>query len=629
MKDIKVIENIKNYHKLRLAAHKVIAILRDEGLSPLSQRFKRKLIGLTGIDIDYAAWIRRYDTLDAAQQKRMSDLILEFSYQPLISVLMPTYNPPIAFLEAAIRSVQSQLYPHWELCIADDASTNPAVSELLSRYAAADARIKVIYRKENGHISAASNSALGLATGDFVALLDHDDELPAHALYCVANAINRNPKASIFYSDEDKINEKGSRFGPYFKCDFNYELFLAQNMISHLGVYRRTLVEEIGGFRVGYEGSQDYDLALRAIEKIELSQIVHIPHVLYHWRAIPGSTARGVNEKSYAVDAAQRAVQDHLRRRNMDAIVSPVPEIPGYKRVQFRLPPVLPLVSIIIPNRDRADLLSSCIDSIVIKSTYSNYEIIVIDNGSVEAATKQLFARLPVDRVRIIRDDSPFNFSGLNNQGARIAKGELLCFMNNNIKVLTSDWLEEMVSFAYQAEIGCVGARLWCSKGLLRHGGIITGLGGVAGYANLNRLRGEPGYHGRAVLHQSFSVVTAACMVIRRSVFEQVGGFEESLAVAYNDVDFCLRVREAGYRNVWTPYAEMIHHEFATRGYETTPAKRERLEQEVSFMHQRWGEKLFNDPAYSPNLSLKQSNFAYAFPPRKTLTKAYEFCNQS
>ncbi len=269
-----------------------------------------------------------------------------------------------------------------------------------------------------------------------------------------------------------------------------------------------------------------------------------------------------------------------------------------------------------IPTRDRADLLGPCIDSILKRSSYPNFEIIIIDNGSVEPATTQLFTRLPTDRVRVVWDDSPFNFSALNNHGARVAKGEILCLMNNDIEVLTPDWLEEMVSFAHRDEIGCVGARLWYPSGFLQHAGVITGVGGVAGHAHLNLLRGDRGYFNRAVLHQSFSVVTAACLLVRQAVFEQVGGLDESLAVAYNDVDFCLRVREAGYRNVWTPYAEMVHYESATRGYETTPAKRARLEQEMTLLRQRWGEQLFNDPAYSPNLNLKKPDFAYAFPPR-------------
>jgi glycosyltransferase involved in cell wall biosynthesis len=607
------------HYGLVLITHKIIRILRHEGLTGLGHRLKRKIGALMSINGGYTEWIRRYDTLDQAKRNQIRDRILELSYQPLISVVMPVYNPPIPFLEAAIHSVQDQLYPHWELCIADDASTNPEVQALLSRYAEADARIKVIYRKENGHISVASNSALELATGEFVTLLDHDDELSEHALYCIVEAINQHPRAGIIYSDEDKIDASGKRFDPYFKCDFNYELFLAQNMISHLGVYRRTLLEEIGGFRTGYEGSQDYDLALRALEKIEPTQIVHVPHVLYHWRAIPGSTARNVNEKNYAVEAAHQAVQDHLQRCDIEAIVSPAPESPEYHRVQFRLPAGLPLVSIIIPTRDRADLLDPCIDSILNRSSYPHFEIVVIDNGSVEPATTKLFDRLPTDRVRVVRDDSPFNFSALNNYGAQKSKGELLCLMNNDIEISTPDWLEEMVSFAHRADIGCVGARLWYPNGLLQHGGVITGVGGVAGHAHLNLLRGDRGYFNRAVLHQSFSAVTAACLVIRRSVFEQVGGLDESLAVAYNDVDFCLRVREAGYRNVWTPYAEMVHHESATRGYETTPAKQARLEQEMNLLRQRWGEQLFNDPAYSPNLNLKKPDFAYAFPPRNIL----------
>ncbi|WOD40408.1 glycosyltransferase [Nodosilinea sp. E11] len=599
----------------RSSVRSLAIALRRKGLKRLFlDRFEKKYD--PDLDNLYKKWVNLYDTLDDSKREKIRGQIQKFPYHPLISIVMPVYNPPAKFLNAAIESVMGQLYPHWELCIADDASTNPEIRQVLEHHAAQDDRIKVFYRSENGHISEASNSALSLATGDFVALLDHDDELSEHALFCVAKTIVQNPEAEIIYSDEDKIDESGQRFQPYFKCDFNYELFLAQNMVGHLTVYRHTLVEQVEGFRGEFNGSQDYDLLFRAIEQVSTRQIVHIPHVLYHWRAISGSTALSSRAKSYAVEAGRKAVAEHLRRSGVQAEVLPAPSASVYNRVRFQLPSSPPLVSIVIPTRDRSDLLSVCISSILMRTSYPNYEIIVIDNGSVEQATIDLFERLPSQIVRVIQDDSPFNFSALNNRGVQLAQGDVICLMNNDIEVLTPDWLEEMVSFAVRPNIGCVGARLWYPDGSIQHGGVILGLGGVAGHAHLMLREGDLGYFARAVLHQSLSVVTAACLVVRKNVFESVNGLDESLAVAFNDVDFCIRVRDAGYRNIWTPYAEMIHHESATRGYETTPEKQARFSLEVKFMQDRWGEKLNQDPAYNPNLAIDKNVFSYAFPPR-------------
>ena len=565
---------------------------------------------------DYTEWVRRYSTLDDSRRDAMRGKVESFALRPLISVLMPVYNTPPEFLQQAIDSVCAQLYPNWELCIADDASTNSAVRKVLDAARDKDSRIKIVYREQNGHISCASNSALALAEGEFVALFDHDDMLAEDALYWMVEALNRSPDAGLLYSDEDKVNEQNHRYDPYFKSQLNYELLLAQNMICHLGVYRTELVRRLGGFRAGFEGGQDYDLALRVIEQLDPSQVVHVPHVLYHWRAIAGSTALAAGEKNYAADAGRRAVVEHLARVGLEAEVLPAPEAPALNRVRFACPVPQPLVSIIIPTKDRADLLGMCLDSLLERTTYLNYEVIIVDNGSVEPATQKLFARLPAERFRVLRDDSPFNFSALNNHAARIARGSFLCLMNNDIEILTPDWLEEMVSFAARGDVGCVGARLWYPDGRLQHGGCIVGLGGVAGHSHKYFPKGDPGYFRRAVLHQSFSAVTAACLLLRREVFEQVDGLDEKLVVAFNDVDFCLRVREAGFRNVWTPYAEMIHHESASRGDEDTPEKVARFGNEIAYVKARWGDSLLQDPAYSFNLTLDMEDFSYAWPPR-------------
>jgi GT2 family glycosyltransferase len=602
---------------------KVIALARKEGWQGIRPRLVGALQGSQVVTPegqvvdrnDYQTWIKLYDTLDAQEIERIQAEIASFEKRSKISVVMPVYNAPLEFLKQAIESVQAQLYPHWELCIADDASTYEGVRPMLESFAKADPRIKVVFREKNGHISAASNSALELASGDFVALLDNDDLLPAHAFYHVAKVIIANPEAALIYSDEDKINPAGHRYDPYFKCELNYELLLAQNMICHLGVYRRAMLEKIGGFREGFEGAQDYDLTLRVLEQVQPEQVVHIPKVLYHWRAIPGSTALAADEKNYAAIAARKAIEEHLQRTGRGGTVTAAPEAPSLNRVRYALPAHLPLVSIIIPTRDHADILSVCLESVLKKTNYPHFEIIVVDNGSVEQETQQLLASQPQGKVRVVRDDAPFNYSRLNNLAVKAAKGDVVCLMNNDIEVLTPDWLEEMLSFALQADIGCVGARLWYpGEGGLQHGGVVLGVGSIAGHSHKYLPRHQSGYFGRAVLHQSFSAVTGACLVIRREIWEKVEGLDESFAVAFNDVDFCLRVRDAGYRNVWTPYAEMIHHESLSRGQEDNPEKIARFQSEIQRMHQRWATALQKDPAYSPNLTLDSEDFSYAWP---------------
>ena len=531
---------------------------------------------------------------------------------------MPVYNPPLDYLRQAIESVQAQVYPHWEICIADDASPNAAVRELLTELAAQDPRIKLVFREKNGHISAATNSALEIATGDYIALMDNDDLLPPHALAYMALAAHQHPQAGLIYSDEDKVTEDNVRQAPYFKCQFNYELFLSQNMISHFGVYRRSVLEEIGGFRVGYEGAQDWDLALRVIEKVGPENIVHVPRVLYHWRIFPGSTALALEEKDYALKAQIESITSHLQRIGKpDTQVYPAPGIPGLLRIKHRLPDPLPLVSIVIPTRDRVELLSMCVNSILEKTAYPNYQIVVVDNGSTdEKALAYLDSIAKDERVKVIRADIPFNYSALNNMGVAQTDGEYLVLMNNDIEITQTDWLEEMLAFACQPDIGCVGAQLWYPNNTLQHGGVVLGIGGVASHAHKGIPRGNFGYFGRASAHQMFSAVTAACLMIRKSTYQAVDGFDETLKVAYNDVDFCLKVRAQGLRNLYNPFASFIHHESASRGSDQEGSNQQRLAAEAAIMKQRWGALIADDPAYSPNLTLLGDDFSMAWPSR-------------
>ncbi|EKJ4881803.1 glycosyltransferase family 2 protein, partial [Escherichia coli] len=529
-------------------------------------------------------------------------------------IVMPCYNAPVKYLCEAIESVRNQIYSRWELCIADDASTSEETVLKLKEYAALDPRIKITFRSKNGHISNASNSAIELVTGEYVALMDQDDLLPRHALYKVVEAINNQPDVQLIYSDEDKISADGVRCEPYFKADWNRDLFLSQNMFSHLGVFSKSLIDKVGGFRPGLEGSQDYDLVLRCLDHVTENQIVHIPEILYHWRIIPGSTASGGEQKPYAFLAGIRAVQEYLERNNIAAQVEEAKQGMLMLRVKYNLPKQLPLVSIIIPTRNAKALVKQCIDSIFEKTTYSNFEIILVDNGSDDPSSLDYFAELNErDNIRVVRDDGNFNFSRLNNEAVKVAKGELLCLMNNDIEVISPDWLDEMVSQAVRPEIGAVGAKLLYPNDTVQHAGVILGLGGIAGHAHLGIHRNDPGYFGRANLVQNFIAVTAACLVIRKEIYENVGGLnEKDFAVAFNDVDFCIRVHQAGYHNLWTPFAEMYHHESATRGSDLAPEKIERFKQEIKSMELLYGNILFNDPAYNPNLSLDLSFGSFA-----------------
>lgn len=567
--------------------------------------------------VPYPAWIREFDTLTDEVRAAMRMYALRFEYKPLVSIVMPVYNPNSLWLEKAIASVRGQIYPHWELCIADDASTNPAIRPVLERYAQMDKRIKLVFREKNGHISVASNSALALAQGEWIALQDQDDMLAEHALFWVVDAINRHPACRLIYSDEDKIDEMGVRSAPYFKCDWNPDLFYSQNMFSHLGVYHAELVREVGGFRAGLEGSQDYDLALRCIEHIAPEQIHHIARLLYHWRIHTDSTAHSSEAKPYAMLAGERAINEHLVRLGANAKAKAETLGYGY-RIRYPLPECLPLVSLIIPTRNESKLLRQCVESILAKTTYTNYEILIVDNGSDEPATLRYLKGLGSEpRIRVMRDDRPFNYSALNNVAVKLARGEVVGLINNDIEVISPDWLSEMVSHALRPEVGAVGARLWYADDTIQHAGVVLGVHGIAGHVHRFLPKGDTGYCGRAALIQSFSAMTGACLLVRKSIYEAVGGLNEiELQVACNDVDFCLRIREAGYRNIWTPYAELYHHESATRGFDDTPEKQARSAKEVAYMQQRWGKLLQNDPAYSPNLSLDSEDFSLAWPPR-------------
>lgn len=558
---------------------------------------------------NYTDWLARQPELTTEQANAC---LSAFEFQPTVSILLPVYNSDPGYLTACLDSVLAQRYPHWQLCIADDASTDPGVSVLLADYVEHDPRIHVVTRETNGHICAASNSALALAEGEFVALLDHDDLLVPEALLEIAKALQTNPEAGLLYSDEDKLDEQGTRFDPHFKPGWNPDLLLSQNYISHLGVYRTELVREVGGFREGYEGSQDHDLVLRVTAALPAEQIVHIPKVLYHWRAAEGSTAMNSAQKDYTAEAGLKAVQSAVACHTPAAKVEHGHFANTY-RVRWPLPTPAPLVSLLIPTRDRVEILKPCVDAILERTDYRNFELLILDNGSTCEKTlaymQEVAKRDP--RVSVLSWEHPFNYSAINNFGARQAKGEIIGLVNNDIEPINDDWLTEMVSQVCRPQVGCVGAKLYYPNDLIQHGGVILGLGGVAGHSHKYFPRSHPGYFCRLHLIHNLSAVTAACLLLRKSVFEQVGGLnEEHLTVAFNDVDLCLKVREAGYRNLWTPYAELYHHESISRGADDNAKKRARAAGEVAYMRETWAAQLDNDPAYNPNLTLAHEDFS-------------------
>jgi len=571
--------------------------------------------------IEYEDWVSKYDSITEKDIEIMHEKLSEFSVKPLFSIILPVYNTDATLLKDVINSILSQTYPFFELCIADDASPNENVRKIIEAEAEQDERIKYIFRTENGHISQCSNSALSLATGDFVVLVDHDDLIPKHALWVIAHYINNYPDKKIFFSDEDKIDEDGKRQDPYFKGSFDQYLLYGHNLVSHLGVYELNLVKSIGGFRKGFEGSQDYDLILRCFEHCGADKIMHIPHVLYHWRMVPGSTAISANQKNYAIIAAENALNEHFRRTNLP-FVSTNGRAAGNTSIGVNKNDKLkePLISIIIPTRDGGEYLRKCIDSIDIQT--NNVELIIIDNGSTDLSTLRYIEQLNFSRKAItLRYPHEFNFSKINNFGAENAKGEILCFLNDDTEVLSSNWLSRARTLLNIHSVGIVGARLLYPDATVQHFGIYIGLGPhkVAGTPHVGLDATDPGYFSKAFLTQQFSAVTAACMFIRKQDFLKVGGFEPQLRVAYNDVDLCLKIRCCGLQVVCDADIELIHKESKTRGADTTPERRARLDQEAQWMREKWKDILDTDPFFNSNFDNERNGFSLSFPPRISL----------
>jgi GT2 family glycosyltransferase len=611
LQQISAKRNIKKDEVLYLV--KKDSLDKQPSLQSLFDLYRREILEASHHDIGYEDWIENNERPTLPSPAEAVQQINKFLHKPLFSLVIPVYNTDEKFLRECIESVLHQSYSHWELCIADDASPKPYIRDVLQDYQTQNNNIHVVFRQINGHISQASNSALSLATGDFVVLLDHDDVLPEHALFFMAEAINRNPSAQILYSDEDKIDASGQRFAPHFKSDWNPDLFFSQNYVSHLGVYRRALLQRIGGFRTGFEGSQDQDLLLRCLPYVQAEDIVHIPRVLYHWRALEGSTALASGEKSYTTNAGIKALRDYFSKHGPRSVKVEAGLLPNTYHVLWPIPQPAPLVSLLIPTRDKKEITEAAVQSILKKTTYKNYEIIILDNGSIEPQTLTWFDAIQKEeaRVKVLRYDYPFNFSAINNFGVKHSQGELIGLINNDIEVISHDWLTEMVRHACRPEIGCVGAKLYYSNDTLQHAGVILGIGGVAGHSHKYFSKNSNGYFSRLMLVQNTSAVTAACLLVRREIYEKVDGLDENnLKIAFNDVDFCLKVRNAGWLNLFTPYAELYHHESISRGQENTQEKIERFNNEVYFMKNKWKSTLEHDPFYSQNLTKNREDFS-------------------
>ncbi len=552
---------------------------------------------------DYNQYLTRR-IITKNKSKHLQNLQKNFVNKPLISIVVPVYNPPIEFFKKALDSVIDQIYTNWELCIADDCSTDEEVKIVIEEYVKKHSNIKVVYRTENGHISQASNSALELAEGEYTLLFDQDDELRENALYEIVKLINQKPDADFIYSDEDKIDENNIHSEPHFKPDWSPDSLLSRNYICHISVFKTSQLKEIGGFRVGFEGSQDHDLLLRYTEKY--TKIYHIAEILYHWRIHEYSAASSETAKPYAYRAAQLAITEALSRRGYESEIGFLEGFVGYTvRLTIKNPD--DLVSIIIPTKNKQEYLEKCIDSIVELSQYKNFEIILIDNNSAEKGFFKLiekYKRQSAFKFIYVRDEKSFNFSRLMNLGRQHANGSYLLLLNNDTQVISPDWINGLVEHAQRPEIGVVGCKLLFDDDTIQHAGVVVGLGGVASHAFLGDYMDEPGYFHYQKLLNNYSALTAACIMVRTTVYDEVNGFNEEFVVEYNDVDFCLKVVDKGYRNLYVPHVKLYHYESISRGHPHANSEGyKRHVKEVNLFRRKWMKYVDHDPCYNQNLT--------------------------
>ena len=595
--------------KLDKYVEKGIRYWKSQGAAALAEKVVTKVKNVRQGPPSYQKWIRHHlpDRNELEKQKKTS-----FGYRPKISFVVPLYKTPEKYLRRLTESFQEQTYSNWELCFSDGSGAQSPLTELLKELTAKDNRIKYVSHEEPLQISENTNSAIEIATGDFIAFADHDDELTPNALFECVKAINEKPQTLVIYTDEDKMSMDGHKFfQPHFKPDYNPDLLCTVNYICHLFVVSRKVIEKVGGLRSEFDGAQDYDFVLRCVEAVKDEEICHIPKILYHWRCHEDSTAENPESKLYAFEAGRRAVQAHYERTGIRAEVFKG-EYLGLYRTKF-IRDHDPLISIIIPNKDHIDDLKRCMESIEQKSTYKNYEYIIVENNSTDSATFEYYKKLEAEnpKVHMVYWDGVFNYSAINNYGASFAKGEYLLLLNNDTEIINPDCLEELLGYCMRKDVGAVGARLYYEDDTIQHAGVVIGFGGIAGHCFVQQKRGTTGYCHRIICAQDYSAVTAACMMVKKSAFDAVGGLSEELAVAFNDIDFCMKLRKAGYLIVYNPYAELYHYESKSRGLEDTPEKVARFNKEIATFEKKWPEILENgDPYYNPNLTLKSQDFS-------------------
>lgn len=595
--------------KIGVYAQKGSRYLRSHGAKAFVGKTIGKIRAMNTAPKSYQKWLKKHlPTEKELQQQRMT----KFSLNPKFSIVVPLYKTEESYLRKLVDSVKAQTYTNWELCLSDGSGKDSPIEKLLAQLAAEDSRMKVIPHEDALQISENTNAAIAAATGDFIAFVDHDDELLPHALFECVKALNQKPEIQVFYSDEDKMTMDGNKFfQPHFKPDFNIDLLCTVNYICHLFVVHREVIGRVGMLRKEFDGAQDYDFIFRCIEAVDEKQIYHVQKILYHWRCHENSTSENPESKLYAFDAGQRAIQAHYDRIGVKAEVSKG-EYLGLYRTKF-LRDYDPLISILIPNKDHIEDLKRCMDSIDSRSTYKNYEYIIVENNSEKEETFAYYKKLEAEnpKVRVVYWDGVFNFSAINNFGAKYAKGEYLLLLNNDTEIINADCLEELLGYCTREDVGAVGARLYYEDDTIQHAGVVVGFGGIAGHCFVMQPRGYTGYCHRIICAQDYSAVTAACMMVKKKAFEEVGGLSEELQVAFNDIDFCMKLRKAGYLIVYNPYAELYHYESKSRGLEDTPEKVERFNREVATFAKKWPDILKNgDPYYNPNLTLDSQDFS-------------------
>lgn len=587
--------------------HVAMDFWKENGLKALILKSRHKLQGIDN-DYDYGEWyqLTKPDEEELETQKKEV-----FDYRPKLSIVIPAYKTPERYLKEMLQSIKDQTYQNWEVCVADGSPRGESSERVLKKFAEQDKRFKYVILGENKGISGNTNAAMDMATGDFIVLADHDDTIPPHALYECVKAINMDPEYDVIYSDEDKLDMDGKAlFDPHFKPDFNPDLLTSVNYICHLFVVNRDLVDAVGGFRQEFDGAQDYDFIFRCTEAAR--KIYHIPKVLYHWRCHQNSTASNPESKMYAFEAGARAIKAHFQRCNI-----PVESVEkgvdfGIYHTKFAIKGE-PLVSVVIPNKDHHSDLDLCIRSLMEKGTYKNLEFIVVENNSADKATFSYYERIQKEypNVRVVTWEKGFNFSAINNFGVKHARGEYLLFLNNDTEIIEKDVIREMLGYCQREDVGAVGARLLYQDDTIQHAGVVVGFGGIAGHTFIGLHRAENSYFHRAMCAQDYSAVTAACIMTKKALFDQVEGFTEELAVAFNDIDFCMKIRSLGKLVVYNPYALLYHYESKSRGLEDTPEKVARFNREIAIFAKRWPDILRNgDPYYNPNLTLRKSNFA-------------------